>query len=177
MHSLSSLDVESELSYAYIHAVAAHAGMECCAKGRHSDNRGVDAEISGWGLNTGTYKTTATIHIQLKATIDEPAKDKDGRLSYFMKDIHRYDDLRSDRYQVPRILVVLFLPRERDSWLKITKDQLILKRCAYWVSLLGAPDSTNKSGQTVYLKRTQLFDPSGLEALLVRIAKRDIPKY
>gem|GEM_PF-4260865 len=29
MNPLSSLEVESELSYAYIHAVAAHAGMEC----------------------------------------------------------------------------------------------------------------------------------------------------
>jgi len=151
--------------------------MECCAKGRHSDNRGVDAEISGWGLKTGTYKTAATIHIQLKATIGEPVQHKDDTLSYFMKDVKRYNDLRSDCYQVPRILVVLFLPREKNSWLNITEDQLILKRCAYWVSLLGAPDSTNQSGQTVYLKRTQLFDPKGLEALLVRIAKRDIPKY
>jgi len=47
MNSFSSLDIESELSYAYIHAVAAHAGMECCITGHHSDNRGIDARITG----------------------------------------------------------------------------------------------------------------------------------
>lgn len=176
MNSLSSLDVESELSYAYIHAVAAHAGMECCSTGRHSDNRGIDAKITGWDLPTGTYKNEVTIHIQLKATIDEPVEGNDGRLSYFLKDIHRYNDLRND-YQIPRILVVLFLPREKYLWLKISEEQLILKRCAYWISLFGAPDSDNKSGQTVFLKKSQRFDPSGLKELMVKIAQGQTLKY
>jgi hypothetical protein len=176
MNSLSSLDVESELSYAYIHAVAAHAGMECCITGRHSDNRGIDARITGWNLPTGTYKKEVTLNIQLKATIAEPVEDNDGRLSYFLNGIHRYNDLRDD-YQIPRILVVLFLPPEKELWLNTSEEQLILKRCAYWASLLGAPDSENKSGQTVFLKKSQLFDPGGLEQLLIKIAQGQTPKY
>ena len=39
---LMSTDVESELSYAYLHAVVANAGYECALSGRHSDNAGVD---------------------------------------------------------------------------------------------------------------------------------------
>ncbi len=72
---------------------------------------------------------------------------------------------------------MLFLPPEKELWLNISEEQLILKRCAYWISLLGAPDSENKSGQTVFLKKSQLFDPGGLEQLLIKIAQGQTPKY
>ena len=72
---------------------------------------------------------------------------------------------------------MLFLPREKYLWLKISEEQLILKRCAYWISLFGAPDSDNKSGQTVFLKKSQRFDPSGLKELMVKIAQGQTLKY
>jgi len=42
---LSDNDIKSELSYAYLHAVASRAGMACEVAGRHSDGAGVDATI------------------------------------------------------------------------------------------------------------------------------------
>lgn len=41
MKPLTSENIESELSYAYLHAVASHAGASCEATGRHEDNCGV----------------------------------------------------------------------------------------------------------------------------------------
>lgn len=35
MNPLSDIDIESELSYAYLHAVASKAGFACDVKGRH----------------------------------------------------------------------------------------------------------------------------------------------
>lgn len=58
-----------------------------------------------------------------------------------------------------------------------TDEQLLLKRCAYWVSLRGAQESTNGSGQTIYLPRKQVFSPEGLNDLLARIARREELQY
>ena len=49
MTPLSSQNIESELSYAYLHAVASHAGASCSVGSRHEDNTGVDARLVGWG--------------------------------------------------------------------------------------------------------------------------------
>lgn len=176
MNPLSQIDIESELSYAYLHAVASKAGFACEVRGRHLDNRGVDAEITGWGLKTGKPRTEASVNVQLKATVTKPAA-KNNHLSYFLDEVKRYDDLRTEDLQTPRILVVLFLPREHDDWLVISEEQLLMKKAAYWVSLAGADSSANNSGQTVYLPKTQLFNPENLTDILTKIAQKEVLNY
>jgi hypothetical protein len=44
MKPLSSQNIEAELSYAYIHAIAAQCGMACAIGSRHEDNAGIDAK-------------------------------------------------------------------------------------------------------------------------------------
>lgn len=46
---LTFANIESELSYAYLHAIAANAGVACAVTGRHLDNVAVDAMLTGWG--------------------------------------------------------------------------------------------------------------------------------
>jgi hypothetical protein len=62
-------EVESELSYAYLHAVAASAGMEACVLGRHADKLGIDAAVTANDdFGEGAVLTDITLHVQLKAT-------------------------------------------------------------------------------------------------------------
>lgn len=180
LHNASTLsppNIESELSYAYLHAVAAHAGMSCSVSNRHEDNSGVDARITAWGpFAGGGYLTEVDIKVQLKATIGQPV-DNGKQLSYFLQGVSRYNDLRTETVDIARILVVLFLPTDAKDWLTHTVDQLALKRCAYWESLRGAPETSNASGATIYLPKTQLFSADGLKTLATRISARDIPHY
>ncbi len=177
MSPLSDENVESELSYAYLHAVAAHAHVSCGTVTRHEDNAGVDATLTGWGpFPGGGYREEVDIKVQLKATVVEPT-EKGGALSYFIKGTSRYDILRKTTLATPRILVVLFLPKERDKWITHTDDALSLHKCAYWVSLAGAEPSTNGTGQTVYLPKSQRFDVEGLSKLMGMISNNDLPKY
>lgn len=46
MNPLSNNDIENELSYAYLHAVAARSGIGCSLATRHEDNRGIDARLN-----------------------------------------------------------------------------------------------------------------------------------
>jgi hypothetical protein len=177
MKPFTSNDIEAELSYAYVHAVAASACVSCTVSNRHADNAGVDAQLTGWGpFPDGGAQTEVDIKVQLKATMKNPGAVA-GAWSYFMKGVARYDDLRSEALALPRILVVLFLPSDPTKWLVHTDDALSLQRCAYWVSLRGAPPSANDTGETVYLPRSQRFDRDGLRSLMGRISRRDHPSY
>lgn len=170
MSGLSLLDVESELSYAYLHAVAARAGMSCTASGRHEDNRGVDAMVRAWGPfpNGGTI-TDLMLDIQLKATWQQPT-ESDTHISYNLQGIHRYEQLRKPTVTPHRFLVVLFLPEQDTDWLAHSVDQLVLRRCAYWVSLRNAPATTNSTAIMVHLPKEQHFGPDALRNLAARLS-------
>jgi len=177
MQALSSLNIESELSYAYLHAVASHAGMACSVGNRHEDNNGIDATLTGWGpFTNGGYLTEVTIKVQLKATIAVPADDGTN-LSYFIHGVNRYDDLRTETVTNARILVVLFLPADAQEWLNHSPDQLILRRCAYWQSLRCAPTTVNGSGATVKLPKAQMFNPQALKDLAAQLSHSRFPLY
>jgi len=177
MRSLSPPDVESELSYAYLHAVASKAGMSCRCGNRHEDNSGTDAVVTAWLPYVGpSTLTEVTINVQLKATVEVPSDDG-AKLSYFLREPKRYDDLRRETVAVPRILVVLFLPAKDSEWLHHSPEQLALRRCAYWESLRGAPEITTTSGTTVKLPKAHIFSPDGLSQLAERLSRRDFPRY
>lgn len=177
MLAISKPNIESELSYAYVHAVASRIGAACLPLSRHHDNSGIDAQITSWGpFSAGGYLKEVDVRVQLKATIATPSASR-GYISYFVNGVDRYDDLRTEAQAIPRILVVLFLAPDENEWLDHTPETLMLKRCAYWVSLRTAPATQNGSGQTVYIPESQHFSPSELKALFDRLAKRDFPTY
>jgi Domain of unknown function (DUF4365) len=177
MRPLSQQNIESELSYAYLHAAAARVGVGCKVANRHDDNAGVDAELTGWGpFPNGGYRQEVDIKVQLKATIKQPGV-VGNFYSYSLSGIKQYNDLRTDTVSTPRILVMLLLPPDEKEWLTLTEDALVLRKCAYWVSLRGAASSTNESSQTVYFPKNQTFDPEGLTDILSRVSRGDIPVY
>lgn len=174
---LSDNDIEAELSYAYLHAIASLAGAECKSTPRNSDNRGVDAHLTAWGpFPGGGERIEVDLKIQLKATVSEPT-DIGTHFSYHLKDIARYNDLRQKAYSVPRVLVVLYLPKKKSDWLVATENDLSLKKCAYWVSLVGAKESSNKSGITVYFPKAQILTPKTLSSLFASLSRGICPEY
>jgi len=94
---LTENNIKAELSYAYLHAVAAHAGFACEVAGRMSDGAGVDALVRfKERLAPDVLLTESIIEVQLKAT-SEPVSSQNGRYSFFLKREH-YDKLPSVRH-------------------------------------------------------------------------------
>jgi hypothetical protein len=173
----SSTDIESELSYAYLHAVASHAAMSCRLSNRLEDNNGIDAQVTAWGPFTPSgYLQEVDVKIQLKATIQSPA-DSGTHYSYFFKGIPQYEDLRKVTVATHRILVVLFLPRESRKWLAHDVEALTIRKCAFWVSLRGAPDPSHTTGETIKIPKVQSFSPDNLKQLMAQLSRRQIPTY
>jgi hypothetical protein len=113
---LSMQNIESELSYAYLHAIASRAGIICEYAGRHSDAAGVDAVLRVKGrLATDSSLTQFTVDVQLKATKKAPVEQA-GRYSHSLE-VKNYDALRSTDAGAPQLLVVLFLPDDAETWL------------------------------------------------------------
>ena len=164
-------DIIEQLSYAYLHAVAAKAGFACeVVVSRLVDGAGVDARVS-WKerFDEASVHTNADLRIQLKATTATPAKEN-GKFSYFLKDVERYDELRVPGGPFPTLLVVLFLPENALEWLTLDHNALMARRCAYWVSLWDAPATPNRSGVTVYLPEANILTPANLREVVRRLS-------
>ncbi|MEJ1242184.1 DUF4365 domain-containing protein [Chryseolinea sp. T2] len=177
MHPLTLNDIQSELSYAYLHAVASHARAGCQMAPRTLDANGIDATVTSWGpFSSGGILKEVDVKIQLKATSVEPAQTL-THFSFFVSGKKQYDDLRQNSIAVHRLLVVLFLPPSHPDWLNISENELLLKKCAYWVSLRGAPASTNESGQTVYVPKVQVFNSVNVMDLFSKISAGETLDY
>ncbi len=174
--NLSLQNIESELSYAYLHAIAGKAGMSCKVGDRHDDGYGVDAELNFRGCTAHPYFTHVQLNFQLKATVESPG-NHDQYVSYFFSGLERFNKLRKQDSPIYKILAVLFLPKDSDTWLTCSAEELILKRGAYWTCLYGAEESSNASGQTVYLPRNQLLSPDELIRLANLAVTKKVPNY
>ena len=49
---------------------------------------------------------------------------------------------RGQRTQTPRLLVVLELPADESQWMTVTREELVLRRRAYWLSLQQGHDES-----------------------------------
>ncbi len=166
---LSENNIKSELSYAYVHAVAARAGIGCHATDRHADGAGVDVVLRARErFDPASIYTDFTAEVQLKATSVMP-HDDGSRLSFWLTR-DTYDKLRIVETAAPRLLVVLFLPPDATAWLVLSEEMLVAKRCAYWLSLCGAPASA-ATGSTVYLPKQNVFTVDALRRLMMSFSK------
>jgi hypothetical protein len=173
---LTEQNIEAELSYAYLHAVATRAGFGCSFTPRHLDDAGVDAQVHEEGrfLAADSIYASFILHVQLKATRLAPVEQA-GRFSHSLR-LHEYNRLRDTHVGVRRILAVLYLPPDPTDWLRHSEDALIARRCAYWVSLRGAPASSNEVSQTVYVPRAQMLSVTALTDIMTRCSREeDIP--
>jgi hypothetical protein len=174
---LTDQNIEAELSYAYLHAVASRAGFACEYTTRHMDSAAVDAIVreDGRFLAADSELSSFELYVQLKATY-QVLTEVNGKWSYPLP-IGQYNKLRSVRVSAPRLLVVLLLPEDANEWLRHSEDGLLAKRCAYWVSLRGAPESDNEVNQTVYVPKTQVLSPQSLTALMTQFSRREVLPY
>lgn len=148
---------KAELSFAYIVALAARDGFTV-QRGPAHDVDSIDVTI-----RCGDEKREA-LDLQLKATA-RPDVKRDGL--HFRLKRKNYNDLVIDR-SVPMRLVVLELPPSESQWLSCTPDRLVLRKCAWWFSLVGQ-DPIEATSKTVVIPSTQRIDSSGLDPLFQSI--------
>jgi hypothetical protein len=142
-------------SRAVVQAVAAAAGVGADIPPYDQNSKDVHFEAADTDTAVG-----GQLDAQLKCTTTvDPSADS---FSYNL-DVNNYRSLRRPVTFVPRILIVVVVPTETPDWLvAVSPDSITLRRCAYWVSLQGQPETTNTSTIAVTIPTSQVFDVAGL---------------
>jgi hypothetical protein len=149
---------QEQFANAFLVTVAAVAGFTAAKP--LVDNDSIDWTVSS------RLPRRPKIDIQMKSRRIDDA-DNDNIIRY---DLNRknYDDLILKNLFTPRLLVLVLVPSDIEGWLDLTPDQLVLRRCAYWISLAGHPPSNNKTMVRVDVPRSNILDVASLEALMQR---------
>lgn len=159
--------IKEGLSLSYVTAVAQMAGMNMSS---HLRDYGVDGTfhnvIERIGIKTRRTNGGINIDFQLKSTVNKNII-KGGIISYAL-DVDNYNDLVDPEIYTPRILIVYFLPKDRDQWLVTNDDQTILKESAWWCCLQkqGYGMSKNKGKKSIHIPLSQKFDVKTLINLI-----------
>lgn len=155
---------KEEYSYAYIYAIASAAGYSFQKSSRALDVGGIDVTITGTVVDDMLYEPQ--LDLQVKSTSLDISSSEVIR--YPLK-IKNYNELRKERTVAPRILVVVLIPENREDWTKQSEAELCLRRCAYWISLRGQPQTQNTESVTIYIPRENIFTVNTLKTLMQQI--------
>lgn len=149
---------QEQFANAFLVTVAAVAGFTAARP--DVDNDSVD-----WTL-ASRLPRRPKIDVQMKSRRVEDV-DRDYLIRYDLKR-KNYDDLIMMDLLTPRLLVLVLVPPNIGGWLDLTAERLILRRCAYWVSLSGQPPTDNETTVRVSVPRSNLLNVASLEGLMQR---------
>ena len=156
-------------SYAFIGAIATAAGYAINLAGRTEDAAGKDLEIVAPSV-TGKCYTSPALDAQVKCTIDSNII-KETHIHYPLP-VKNYNYL-IDRPLVPRLLIVVIIPRDLAEWLDASESQTVLQKCVYWISLKGQQPKKNTKKITILIPRSNLLTPKSLKDIMQRIADEE----
>lgn len=161
---------KEQFSRAYVHAVASVAGFSLYEPSVDDDS--IDLGFARRGGADGDCICSPRVEAQLKCTSRDVIGDES--LSFDLK-VKNYNELCPENFLVPRILIVVVVPDSMTDWLTHTEKELVLRRCAWWISLRGQPKSTNTSTERTHIPRAQVFSPQALTSMMERIAAGETP--
>jgi len=134
---------------------------------------GIDLSLHGISIvGNERFESGLRIDVQAKATTRAHLTQTELRFDLAVRD---YDSLRLETGLVPRILVVLVLPRSEAEWLNQTETDLILRHCAYWTTLRGRPATGNRRSIRVMIPRANVFSVEALQEMVRRMREGGLP--
>lgn len=164
MYAIPPTLQQEEFSRAYVAAIASAAGYS--VERRSVDVDHVDLSIHQRGTDV-FVPLIAQLEVQLKCTYAHSPQN--GTLSYPL-DISAYNKLRKKHIHYRRILVVVHVPRDVTQWVAIDDGLIMLRHCAYWLSLCDLPEVNNETSCTVKIPTQQRFTVNSLKLMMATLA-------
>ncbi|GAB7551015.1 DUF4365 domain-containing protein [Novosphingobium sp. 11B] len=153
-------DIKERMSIGLITLIAARAGCEVQTYSVDRTSRDISiSPISG---------SPVQIDAQLKATVN---LIDSGEVLKFDLPVKNYNDLRATQVANAQILIVVDLHDLHDlpdHWLEGVADQMVFRKCAYWLSLYGMPATSNGNKIRVDIPKNQIFNSDQLGLLMER---------
>ncbi len=161
---------QEALSRAYVQAVAACCGMSSSTP---LPDYGIDLSLHDVLLVGGRrVESGCKLDVQAKCTTWASVQ---GRYVRHDLEVASYNALRLVTAGCPRILVVLVLPAKEADWCSQTEQELVVRHCAYWLSLRGREPTANRKSVRVLLPRTNTFSIEALKGIMGRVKQGGEP--
>jgi hypothetical protein len=161
---------QEALSRAYVRAVAAQAGVTCADL---FQDYGADMILRDVAQREHNFVDDGPqVDLQLKSTTLAEVRETEVRYDL---DVRAYNWLRQQQVSQPRVLVLMVLPEDEAQWLSQSLEELILRRCAYWLNLRGAEPTTNQRTIRIKLPRANVFSSAAVRQLLDEAIKENRP--
>lgn len=159
---------KEQWSRVYIRAVATAAGYTVYTP--EVDDDSVDLGIAGRMVED--LPCPPRIELQLKASSDLQRRDE--HLVYRLKR-KNYDDLRhiGANLLVPRLLVVVLIPAVETDWMSQSEEELVIRRCGYWINLNGNQPVGSQGKVSVHVPCANVLTVESLRGLMRRAARKE----
>lgn len=149
-------DIKEELSKNFLKILASYKGIKANSKEK---DHGVDINLTNvfsykdpdgknQYLDNGKY-----VDVQLKATTLKQIKDDGQKIEYLLRG-KNYNDLvqRKNQGISPLILVLFVLPDEKDDWINIDLEKILIFGSAYWFKPAVQDNTLVKKGSKVKIE-------------------------
>jgi hypothetical protein len=153
---------KEQFNYAYVCALAAHAGLNRVDSTVDDDSIDVAFKSKGY---VGHLVRSPQIEFQLKCTSQNLVENGVIRFPLPRKN---YDDLRGTDFSSPRYLAILLVPTEVDGWVAHNEAHIALFNNCFWLSLRDAAPTDNEHTITVPVPLTQRLTSGTLRAMMDR---------
>lgn len=154
---------QETLSQAYMHALAAKAGVNLALQPCH--DYGVDGAFRPVVSRDGRLVDSGfNLEFQLKSTTNWNVEDD----TYIVYDLEAktYNDLASREPEADGcVLILLCLPDNDALWLESTHDALTLRNCCYWFRIEG-PLTDNEARIRIRIPRQNLLTAESVRQIL-----------
>jgi len=157
---------KEELSKSYLNAICAYVGVAMEVQAHDDDS--IDVMLKKKMTRNDGSAFEAQLGVQLKST-SKCLTESANAVSYELK-AKNYNDLKA-LSTVQKLLFVLILPEEEKEWITHSVDELVIRRCMYWISLESYPNSDNTSSITVQIPKIQYLDAEALQRLMQDVAE------
>ena len=98
-------------------------------------------------------------------------KENETHITYCLK-AKNYNDLQRGS-TIPRILALLVLPSDENEWISWSIDQLLIRKCMYWVDLKKYPQSNNTSEVSLAIPKSNTLSAESLMAIMKNVAEEE----
>jgi hypothetical protein len=151
-------DIKEDISRGYLGLIASRAGFYPMESRR---DYGIDIRYAKTSprRNKGYVEDPLYICVQLKATTEKGITISEKEIRYPLE-AKTYNDLvdSAESYQ-PIILILFVLPENKDEWVIVKNNEMIVRKCAYWFKIDKKAKATdNNSAKTIAIPRTNLVD-------------------
>lgn len=151
---------EEFLSIAAMNAIAAVAGVELEFS---THDYGIDGTIRELHDYPEMKNVPGlTMDYQLKSTVNWNCR---GDYIIYNLEVKNYNKMvlryRDPIARIPYILILLCLPKDREEWLSISPEEIILRKCCYWYEVSEHDDiSGNERTIVIKIPKNNIFLPA-----------------